>query len=119
LAQWATQSPDVRDALLDQARLNQLPNSTWVNVAAVLAGDKYQIGDLAGEGIAPMSGERRWHLSAGNQTFYSRPDTANWSSDEFNQRMTLIDQLLAANLDAAARDALQKARASLLSKRPP
>lgn len=118
LAQWATQSPDVRNVLLEQARLNQVPNATWINVAAVLGGDRYAIGDLAAEGIQPVSGERRWHLAGGQQTFYSRPAQINWTPEEVNQRLGVIDQLLAQSLDPMAKDALQRARATVQGKLP-
>jgi hypothetical protein len=118
LAQWATQSPDVRNVLLEQARLNPVPNATWINVAAVLGGDRYAIGDLAAEGIQPVSGERRWHLAGGQQTFYSRPAQINWTPEEVNQRLGVIDQLLAQSLDPMAKDALQRARATVQGKLP-
>jgi hypothetical protein len=113
LAQHVADSSDVRNLLLEQARQNQLPGTTWLNVASALAGDRYGIGDPAAEGIEPVSGEKRWHLAAGGQAFFSRPADGNWTAEEVSLRVAMIDQLLAQDLGPAANEALQRARASV------
>src|SRR5207302_10887716 len=61
LAQAALQSPDAFKVLVEQARLNQIPTATWLNIASILAGDHVQIGTPPLE-----SGVRSFHLSSGN-----------------------------------------------------
>src|SRR5207253_2155146 len=54
LAQVAPQSPDARNALIEQARLNQISDSTWRKIAAALAGEQYQLGTPAPD--TPLAG---------------------------------------------------------------
>ncbi len=117
LAQLASQSPEARAALLEQARLNSISSYTWHAIAPILAGD--QVGLLNSEfesrrDLANVGGLRTTHLSSGNQNFYSLP--GDLSADQINQRSALIDELLSVNSDPAARDALQLSR-DLLARR--
>src|SRR5437667_3389224 len=95
LAQAAMQYPEARAALLDQARLNQIPDRAWPTVAASLGGN---------------------YIQYGNQIFGSTAPPVVWNSDQINQRIGLIDQLLGATSSSAGRQALQNARAGLLSR---
>jgi len=89
------QYPEARAALLDQARLNQIPDRAWPTVAASLGGN---------------------YIQYGNQIFGSTAPPVVWNSDQINQRIGLIDQLLGATSSSAGRQALQNARAGLLSR---
>jgi hypothetical protein len=97
LAQVAVQYPDAADALLNIARQNQVPDSAWPTVAASLAGT---------------------YIQYGNQLFGSTAPTLSWSPTEINQRITLINQLLATTSSPAARQSLQSALTSLSSRLP-
>jgi len=113
LAQVAAQYPEAGAALLEQARLNQIPDSTWRKIAAGLAGDQYQIGappSYAGAGAASAPGLKTYHIESGNQNFYSLPVTAEGQA---GPRIALIDQLLGATSNPAAIQALQNARTAL------
>ena len=95
LAQAAMQYPEASTALVEQARLNQIPDSAWPTVAASLAGNYIQYGD---------------------QIFGSTAPPVVWTSDQIHQRVALIDQILAATSNGAAQQALQNARTMVLSK---
>ena len=115
LAQAALQSPEALKALTEQARLNQIPTATWLNIASILAGDHIQIG------TAPVeSGVRSFHLAGGNQNFYTIPDRSPWSADQVNNYLSKIDQLLAAagNSNPLAVTALQNSRTALQGRLP-
>src|ERR1043166_8324660 len=114
LAEAVFQSPEARQALLEQARLNQIPGSTWVNIAQILAGDKTLIGP------APIeSGVRSFHLQAGNQNFYTMPDHSQWPPEMIQRNQDLIQQFM--NLDSIknnqiALQSLQNAFATLQTR---
>lgn len=112
LAQAALQSPEALKVLVDQARLNQIPSATWLNIASIMAGDRIQIGTPPVE-----SGVRSFHLSSGNQNFYTTPDRTTWTPEIVNTYISRIDQLLAANNNnELAKTALQNARATLQTR---
>ncbi len=110
LAQAALQSPEAMTTLLDQARLNQIPTGTWLNIAAILAGDKVEIGPAPVE-----SGVRSSHVAMGNQSWYTIPDRSAWTPDQVNSYTAKIDQFLAAagNNNAMVVTALQNSRANV------
>ena len=95
LAQAAMQYPEARAALVDQARLNQVPESAWPTLAASLTGN---------------------YIQYGSQVFSTTAPTIVWTSDQINQRISIIDQLLAVASSAGGQQALQKARAGLVSR---
>jgi hypothetical protein len=51
------------------------------------------------------------HIQFGNQNYYSAPMLL--SPEDVTQRLALIDELLAANSNPTAREALQRSRDSL------
>jgi hypothetical protein len=95
LAQAAMQYPEARAALVDQARLNQIPESAWPTVAASLTGN---------------------YIQYGSQLFSTTAPTITWSRDQINLRLGIIDQLLAVTSNTGGQQSLQKARAVLLSR---
>jgi hypothetical protein len=113
LAQVAAQSPEASAALLEQARLNHIPDNAWRKIAAGLAGEQYLVGTPPPD--IPLSGLKQFHIEAGNQNFYSLPVTA---SAQAGQGIALIDQLLGLTSNPAAISALQSARASLSGPSP-
>jgi len=95
LAQAADHYPEAGAALVQQARLNRIPDRAWPPVAASLAGD---------------------YIHYGNQIFGSTVPPVDWSQDQIHQRVALIDQMLAATSSDAGRQALANARAIVLNK---
>ncbi len=117
LAQVASQYPEAGAALLEQARLNKVPGALWPTLGALLAGDKLFIGDPVAEGKPPASGDRAWH--AGNQNFYSTRNPTPLPTDQVQQRIALIDQLLGASADPIAQNSLKQARERLTAQPGP
>jgi hypothetical protein len=107
LAQQAPTHPDASAALIEQARLNKIPDSAWRGITAGLAGDQYYLGT---QQPGSLPGLKTYHLASGNQSFYSLPVAAD---GQVAQRNGLIDQLLAATSNQAALTSLQNARATL------
>src|SRR2546428_1448240 len=69
LAQSASQNPDAGAALLEQARLNQIPDSAWRKIATGLAGDQYVIGAPPADAtLSPRSlpGVQTYHIPVGD-----------------------------------------------------
>ena len=97
LAQAAMQFPEARDSLLEQARLNQVPEKAWPGIAASLAGD---------------------YIRYGNQLFGSTAPPVVWSKDQIDLRLDLIDQMIAASTSPAGKQVLQNAHAQMLSRLP-
>jgi len=95
LAQVALQYPDAARALVDDTRQNRVPDSAWPTVATSLAGT---------------------YIQYGNQLFGSTGPSPNWSATEVTDRITLINQLLAATSNPVARQSLQSALTSLSSR---
>ena len=120
LAQVSTRYPDAQEALLEQARAGKMSDSSWSSVAAVLGGDKLQIGKIASEDAAAAGPNlKTYHLSNGNQDFYSTQNTADWSNEEATHRLALVDKLLGLNPSPTATEALQRSRASLINRAQP
>jgi hypothetical protein len=94
LAQAAMEYPDARVALIDQARANQIPERAWPTVAASLAGNYMQYGD---------------HI------FGMTVPSVQWSTDQINSRVALIDQMLGVTSNSAGQRALQSAREVVLN----
>ena len=122
LAQVADQSEIARDTLFAKARAGQLPKDAWMQLASVLGGEKFQIIDQVVNPDVINPGDARaktYHISDGNQNFYSYPDPTPFSSDQINQRVVVIEQLMGLTRDPLATDALQKARSALLARPKP
>jgi len=70
-------------------------------------------------GTPPVeSGVRSFHLSSGNQNFYTVPDRTTWTPEQVQNYVTKIDQLLAGNNNDMAKTALMNARATVQGKLP-
>jgi len=119
LAQWSSDSVEARNALLEQTRSGQLGAATWIKIGNILGGEQFFIGSKGETGLAPMP-ERpvsTYHLTSGNQNFYTV--TVPLTAEQINQRLRLIDQLLAGNSNSAANEALQRARTALTARSQP
>jgi hypothetical protein len=112
LAQLVPDYPEARDALLEQAKRSAIPNATWINIAAALIGDRFQIGSASAENNSNL---RTWHLAYGNQNYYATPTPL--SAEQMQQRLGLIDQFLAVNVNNAfATASLLEAKSRLLAR---
>jgi hypothetical protein len=97
LAQAALQFPEARASLLEQASLNQVPEKAWPGIAASLAGNNIQYG---------------------NQLFGSTAPPVVWSKQQIDQRLDLIDQMIAATANPTGKQVLQDAHAQILNRLP-
>ncbi|HUK81810.1 MAG TPA: hypothetical protein VLZ12_04175 [Verrucomicrobiae bacterium] len=97
LAQVAVQYPDAANALIEDARQNRIPDSAWPTVVASLAGT---------------------YIQYGNQVFGSTAPALTWSAAEIDQRIALINQMLAVTSSPVAHQSLESALASLASRAP-
>jgi len=116
LAKVSPQYPEVRALLIEQARSDRIPASTWPSIASALAGVQFNFGTQFFDPVSPGgTGGTNYHLEA-NQNFNRSPVTANWSAADFNQHLDLINQLLAVTANAAAIQALQNAKTRLSAR---
>jgi len=97
LAQAAMRFPEARASLLEQARLNQVPEKAWPGIAASLAGN---------------------YIQYGNQLFGSTAPPVVWSKEQIDLRLDLVDQMIAACTSPTGKQALQNAHAQMLSRLP-
>jgi hypothetical protein len=95
LAQAAMQFPEARATLLEQARLNQVPEKAWPGIAASLAGN---------------------YIQYGKQLFGSTTPPVVWSKEQIDLRLDLIDQMIAATTSPDGKQVLQNAHAQMLSR---
>ena len=116
LAQVSVDRPEAAAALVLKARLNQIPDTAWRALGSSLAGAQFEMGTpLVDNPYArPVNpGVQKYHIEEGNQTLYRIPFSPSLFEEQVQQRIDLIDQLLAANSNPAAREPLQNARAQL------
>jgi hypothetical protein len=97
LAQAAMQFPEARAILLEQARLNQVPEKAWPGIAASLAGN---------------------YIQYGNRLFGNTAPPVAWSKEQIELRLDLIGQMIAATTSPAGKQVLQNAHAQTLSRLP-
>ncbi|HXJ56721.1 MAG TPA: hypothetical protein VNU68_08665 [Verrucomicrobiae bacterium] len=97
LAQAALQFPQARASLLEQARLNQVPEKAWSGIAASFLGN---------------------YIQYGNQLFGSTAPAVMWSKEQIDLRFNLIDQMIAVTTSPTGKQVLQNAQAQMLSRLP-
>lgn len=117
LAQVAVQHPVAGAALVELARSGQMSDKSWIAAAAALEGIRYLIRDNGlDSALVPVgAGVKSYYLARSNQHFYSAPAWGGMSTEQIQQRIKLIDQLLAVSPSAAVAQALQNARDSVLA----
>jgi hypothetical protein len=116
LAQASAHYSDAGTALVDLTRQNQVPDTAWSAIAAVLGGQQFQFTrDYAGNMFATVDGPdlHTYRQPNGNQNFISTTVPSDAPGLDLNQRLNLIDQLLTTTSNPAALQALQQARARL------
>jgi hypothetical protein len=119
LTQASSSNPDARAALIDQVKGNKIAPSMWPYLASVLAGDQLQLRDSSLDAGTPpgLKELKTFHISSGNQNFYSAPPLA-LTPDQINLQMALIDELIATTSNPIGVQTLQSAR-NTLSRRLP
>ena len=118
LARVASQYPEARSALIEQARQNKIPPNLWPYVASSLTGDQYQYLESVFGSTAATATAGDWktiHIHFGNQNL-SSAGGGSLSTDQINQQLSLIDELLLANNDSTAADPLRQSRDLLLKR---
>ena len=117
LSQMVPFYPEAAEKLLEQARLNQIPDTLWQNIAKALTGGKFYIGNPAEMGLTPKSGDTTYHLSAGPQDFGMIADGVQLTPEQIDQNLKFIDKVLEGNPSPAAIEPLQKAKTTLSGKK--
>jgi len=118
LAQVAVQYPEASAALVELARSGQLSEKNWIAATSALEGNRYSI-RYSGldDAVVPVgAGVKRYYLARSNQQFYNLPAWGGMSIAQTQQRIAIIDQLLAVSPNAAVAQALENARAALLAR---
>ena len=117
LAQLAPQYPDAASVLLDQLKSAQPSSRTWKEIAATLGGDQtfYSDGGYFNTAVSPTNatGLRTWHMAETYQNFESVNVSKNWNTQKIQDRINLIDKIVAAN--PAAAQALAPTRDALVA----
>ena len=118
LAQASDNSPEARAALVAQARQNVISEFAWRILAPMLGGN--QIGFVNSafehpEGL-PQLGGLRTTSTSDNQNFFTVP--GNLNTKQVGQRMALMNELLAATSNPAAKELLQQWKDSLSARFP-
>ena len=118
LAQVAVQYPIASAALVELARSGQLSVKNWIAATSALEGNRYSIRDSGlDSAVVPIgSGVKSYYLARSNQHFYSTPAWGGMSIEQIQQRLSIIDQLLAVNPSAPVAQALLNARSALLAR---
>jgi hypothetical protein len=118
LAQVFDQSPQARSALVEQAKANGISEFAWRIMAPVLAGDRLGFLDSAfdnRQGVPEVAGLRTTSTSD-NQHFFSIPSDV--SQAQADQRISLIDEMLAATTDPVGQEVLQQSKSALANRLP-
>jgi hypothetical protein len=118
LTELAPQYPDAASALLDRLKNVQPSNRIWVDIASALGGEQtfYSDGGYLNTAVPPTNatGLRTWHMAATDQNFQSINVSANWTPQQIQNQLGLIDQIVAAN--PAAAQTLEATRTALAAK---
>lgn len=116
LAQVADRSADARSTLLALGRQNQMSIFTWQMVASALAGDQVGLLNSAFEDHQALSHSSglRTVATSDNQNFFALPGSL--TPEQTNQRLALIDDLLAGSGDPQVRQLLQQSSTLLRNR---
>jgi hypothetical protein len=117
LAQVSGDNSQASEVLLQLARQNQISGQAWSGIASGLAGYNLELGTpLVNRTPTPLSGPgiQYFHIEeGGGQNVFTTPLSASWMDQQINSRISLVDELIAANPTGAPIEDLQQARASL------
>jgi hypothetical protein len=124
LAQASVHHPEAGVALIELARAGQIPDQAWSQVGTALEGQHLQFSHHLGDGM-PL--HRHGANGSGIEDLLARQDesqpqtvsyaqqfaAAQWSAEQIEQQLALIEALLDATPSPAAVAALRQARESL------
>ncbi len=124
LAQATVQYPDAGKALIDLARAGQIPDQVWSAMGEALEGKQLQFSGkmfdgtpLVENGTATSDGRsslwKNYYIEWLNVRYEQDVVSANWSAEQVEHQLALIDALREVASSPAAVQALQQARASL------
>jgi len=99
LAQASAEHPEALAALVEQARLKSIPERAWPGIASALSGDRY--------------------VPYGTSVLGEKQPAAALSTEQINQRLGLVDQLIGMNATPAAAKSLQATRLALSGRLKP
>lgn len=117
LAQLAPQYPDAAQALLEHVKTQRLPDIAWYGIASALAGTQIYYGEIYLDTAAPppnATDPKSYSIPSNQQYYRSFNVSANWTAEQVQKQLQLIDQLRAASPQAAA--ALEPTRAALAAR---
>jgi hypothetical protein len=127
LAQTAALYPEAGDALFELARAGRIPDEAWRAVGEALEGKQLRFSGrmLAGtplveDGIAagrPASRWKSYYIQWLNMRYEEAVASTEWSAEQVDRQLALIDDLRAVTSSPAAIEALQQAWASLRRER--
>jgi hypothetical protein len=118
LAQVATVSTEAGNALLEQAQLNTIQNSTWPAIAGLLTGFSPRYGNLVfADPAVTRPDTQTFHVSTGNQNYRGVSSASGWTPAQFQKQLDYINQLLGVTTNPVGVKVLQDAR-DLLSRKP-
>jgi hypothetical protein len=124
LAQATAQYPEAGDALVGLAGAGQIPDDAWDVLGQTLGGKHLDFSakmfdgtPLSENGTGMSSGRaspsKSYYVEWLNVRYEEDGVSANWSADQIEQQLALIDDLLDVTSTPAAVQALQQARTSL------
>ena len=116
LAQLAPSYPAARDLILQQAVAGNIPETLWPSLTESFTGAKFQIRNLAEDGLTPQSGDKTYHLDQGPQNFLSRPNSVDLTPEQKQQMSQFVDQLLQTQVPALGIESLQNSKQKLTNQ---
>ncbi len=119
IAQLASTSETAHAVLAAQIANNQIPQNLWPYLIGPLAGDQYYPVEgvlTAYPSVQSWSDVKSTHIAYGNQNLYQLPSDASLTADGLNQRMVLVNELMAATKDPAALQTLQQVQTTLQNR---
>ena len=114
LAQAAGDSPEARDALLDQIRQNRVSPYAWATITPILGGSVLRFTDsVLDPSLVAEKEVQSFHIQYNNQNFYHSPNATALPPDRLRERITFIDTLMSATSDPVTVAGLTSARTTL------
>lgn len=117
LAQLAPQYPDAAQALIEHVKTQRLPDMAWYGIASALAGTQMFYGETYLDTPTPPPNAidpKSYSIPSNQQHYRSFNVAVNWTPEQVQKQLQLIDQLRAASPQAAA--ALEPTRAALAAR---
>ncbi len=126
LAQTTVDYPQARDTLVNLVRTGQIPDRAWKAIGETLEGKSLQFSSKMFDGT-PLAENRAigadgrslmwksYYIEWLNIRYEQDVASADWSAEQVQQQVALIDDLLKTTSSPIGKQALQQARVSLLN----